>query len=154
MTLCINEITDFSRFQSPLRELFELLACRQDKKALREITLKNPAYQKMDKETAYVASVLMGVKPEKMSNAKNQEGSYNMCKGLQDLMLEERTEGHIEGRAEGRIEGRAEGCAEGLDILILLQKKLLEENRMEDMLKTIHDSSYRDRMLKEFGFLL
>ena len=136
--LCINEITDFSRFQSPLRELFELLACRQDKKALREITLKNPAYQKMDKETAHVASVLMGVKPEKMSNAKNQEGSYNMCKGLQDLMLEERTEGR----------------AEGLDILILLQKKLLEENRMEDMLKTIHDSSYRDRMLKEFGFLL
>ena len=91
--MCINKITDFSRFQSPLRELFELLACRQDKKALREITLKNPAYQKMDKETAYVASVLMGVKPEKMSNAKNQEGSYNMCKGLQDLMLEERTEG-------------------------------------------------------------
>ena len=124
MTLCINEITDFSRFQSPLRELFELLACRQDKKALREITLKNPAYQKMDKETAYVASVLMGVKPEKMSNAKNQEGSYNMCKGLQDLMLDNH---HYPSGRRIRFEQR-ENASITKSILSLF---LIQENRVD-----------------------
>ena len=133
--LCINEITDFEHFQSPLKELFALLAQRRNKDGLMELAMSNPAYRKLDEETAHVASVLIGVKPEKMKSVKNQgEESYNMCKALEDLISE----------------GREEGREEGVNTLIKLQKMLFEKNRAEDVWKMINDKDYLNMLLQEF----
>jgi len=131
--LCINEITDFSRFQSPLRELFELLAYRKNRTGLKKILAENQKYQRLDEETAKAVSVLMGVEGL-MKKSKNQgEETYNMCEALQEIAQDSRNE--------------------GINILNKLNMILVESNRMDDLLKAINNKDYRTQLLREFGLL-
>ena len=48
--------------------------------------IKNdPAYQKVDEEAVKAASVLLGNKRLMRKQNQNEEGTYNMCKALDDL---------------------------------------------------------------------
>ena len=94
--ICINELEDFSRFESPLKELFMVLACRQDKGKLRKLITENEIYQKLDSETADVIGVMVGMK--KQVKAQKKEGNeVNMCEALRDLVNDSKMEGKAEG---------------------------------------------------------
>lgn len=56
-----------------------------------------------------------------------------------------------EGRAEGLKSGRAEGLKQGQERITYLYRKLLAENRQEDLERAVKDDEYRERMLKEYG---
>ncbi len=79
--------------------------------------------------------------------------------GLAEGRAEGRAKGIAEGRAEGRVEGRAEGRAEGItegriearETLNKLIKRLLDDNRLEDIKKSVEDEIYQDKLLKEYG---
>ena len=104
--ICINEQTDFTCYQTPLREVFSLLRYRRDKRGLKKLLEEDPAYQEMDEETSQVVSVLMGA--EKFMEERERyrkEEKYNMCQALQEMMEDSRQEGREEGRKEGRKEG-------------------------------------------------
>ena len=60
-------------------------------------------------------------------------------------------EGRAEGLAEGKAEGRAEGEAIGEDKLGTLISKLLSEDRLEEAKKASTDSSFRQKLYKEFN---
>lgn len=113
--ICLNELTDFSCFHSPLRELFGLIPYRRDKKAMQAFLEANPAYRALDPETARTAGVLIGLTDFDVSFKKyhTTEG-YNMCTALRELVADARDEGWNEGRNKGREEGKAEGKAEGI----------------------------------------
>ena len=55
------------------------------------------------------------------------------------------------GIAKGIAKGKAEGKIEGEDTLALLMKKLLDQNRIEDVKRASEDKEYRARLMKEFG---
>ena len=94
--ICINELEDFSQFESPLKELFMVLACRQDKGRLRKLITENEIYQKLDSETADVIGVMVGMK--KQVKAQKKEGNeVNMCEALRDLVNDSKMEGKAEG---------------------------------------------------------
>ena len=98
--ICINELEDFSQFESPLKELFMVLACRQDKGRLRKLITENEIYQKLDSETADVIGVMVGM--QKQVNAQKKEGNeVNMCEALRDLVNDSKMEGMAEGMAQG-----------------------------------------------------
>lgn len=138
--ICVNEITDFSRFHTLLREFLQLLSCRENKVALNKLLSENPAFESIDEETAKAASVLLGVE---MHMEKNEEKeTYNMCKAFQDHWND--------GREIGRSEGRNEGRSEGINALNGLFKQLKQEGRMDDLLRSIEDNEFRDRLLQEF----
>ena len=59
--ICVNELTDCSGLRTSLRYLFALLPYRKDKEKLRKL-LENPAYGKMDEDTAWTISVLLGIR--------------------------------------------------------------------------------------------
>lgn len=137
--LCLNEVEDFSAFQSPLKELLAFLACREDKAKLKRILQENPAYSEMDEETAQVMKVFTGVNHMKAEKKViNEEVRYDMCKGLRDWAEEERENGMQKGIQKG-IEALIETCCElGLskeDVLSRIILKFdLEKNRAEEYL--------------------
>lgn len=121
---CVNENADFAVFHTELREVFEALRFRRDKKGFRQIIETNPAYGHLDRDTVEVLSVLMqapGIweEREKYMNHNNEnEEEYDMITAWQELLMDERAEGRSEGRSEGRLEGRSEGRMEGIQVLI------------------------------------
>lgn len=54
-------------------------------------------------------------------------------------------------RREARKKGLAEGRAEGSKVINLLNKKLLEDERMNDLQKSITDEAYQQKLLKEYS---
>ena len=90
--ICINELEDFSRFQSPLKELFMAIACREDKDKLKKLISENKSYQNMDSETAEVMGVMVGMK-KSLVKPKEEGESVNMCEALRGMLEDSRSEG-------------------------------------------------------------
>ena len=113
----VGEPMDCSGFRTSLRNLFSILPYRKDKKQLKELLNTDPAYQEMDEETARTISVLMGIKKfrEKEENYRTEEGKYNMCQAIQEMMEDSRlegiSEGELRGEARGIIRGETQGSA-------------------------------------------
>ena len=76
---------------------------------------------------------------EKIIEAEGEE--VNMCTGLKEWLLEEREEGHKEGHKEGR------------SVLNVLNIKLAEAGRVDDILKAAMDNEYQDKLLAEYGLM-
>ncbi|MBQ8232274.1 MAG: hypothetical protein IJZ34_10180, partial [Lachnospiraceae bacterium] len=95
--ICINELEDFSRFQSPLRELFMAIACREDKDKLKKLVAENESYQNMDCETAEVMGVIVGMKKSLVKPKEEGEG-VNMCEALRGMLEDSKAEGRSEGK--------------------------------------------------------
>lgn len=73
-----------------------------------------------------------------------KNGRVNLCQGLKDWIEDERMAGRIEGRIEGKMEGET--------LFINLTKKLLEDGRMEDLLRAVEDKKYREKLYLRYGF--
>ena len=131
--ICVNEIQDFTKFLSPLREFLQLLSCMEDDTRLQKLLIENEQIKSIDEETARAASVLMG-NEVLIENAKNEEEeTYNMCKALQKIM--------------------ADSKSEGFDISVTLFLKLNKDGRMDDWMIAIKDKKYRDKLLDEYGLV-
>ena len=50
-----------------------------------------------------------------------------------------------------REEGREEGRCEGINRINELNRRLLLDDRKEDMLRAVQDSAYQEELLKEYG---
>ncbi len=106
--VCLNEIEDFSVYQSPLKELFALIAAKGDRTKLKKLIQEDPAYQNMDEETAKIANVMIGGKRivAKMKEYQEEfEEEYDMCDGLKGIIEDSKNEGKIEGKNEERKVG-------------------------------------------------
>ena len=77
--ICVNEIKDFSKFNTGLKELFALMAYRKDKKGMMKFLESHKEYQHLDKETAEVISGMMGVESF-MENKEMYEEVENIRK--------------------------------------------------------------------------
>ena len=109
----------------------------QLKQRLQVLLTENEQFKSIDEETARAASVLMG-NEVLIENAKNEEeGTYNMCKALQKIMKDSKSEGYNEG----------------FDISGTLFLKLNKDNRMEDWMIAIRDKEYREKLLDEYGLI-
>ena len=54
-------------------------------------------------------------------------------------------------KREARAEGRAEGRTEGENRLNELNRRLLEEGKIEDLKKATVDKAYRDMLYDKYG---
>ncbi|MBE5926815.1 MAG: hypothetical protein E7270_07630 [Lachnospiraceae bacterium] len=98
------------------------------------------------------------VKANLMTTQK-RGGKTDVCKGIKDLVEEEKEKSRTEGRTEGRIEGKTEGERigeirgeiRGEDYMATLVGKLLEDNRMSELQKISSDKELREKLYKEYG---
>lgn len=85
------------------------------------------------------ASYMKEIKP----NIKTGGGGYDMCKAIADMIQD--------GRSEGWSDGEREGKKEAIDIINLLNSKLLQDNRQEDILRSITDPEFQKKLLAEYA---
>lgn len=116
------------QYQTELREFFQAMQCRQDKKRLMEL-LQTEKFQHLAAETEQVIAAHMNIRGLIQKMKKEEE---IMCKAFDDLMVDERNRGRREGKREGRIEGKRE---EKIQIIRRMQAKGLEESFIRQITK-------------------
>ena len=113
-----------------LRQLFLVVANREDRKKLETAIESDPAFKALDKETARVAGVLIGAEEFMEDKIMQEGGTVDMCTALKQL--------------------RAEGHAEGIALLNTLNQKLVQDNRMDDLLRAVSDVEFQKQLLTEY----
>ena len=132
--ICVNELKDFSKFRTSLRQLFLILANQEDRKKLETAIESDPTFKALDEETARVAGVLIGAEAFMEERIRQEGGKVDMCTALKQL----------------RAEGRAEGHAAGIILLNTLNQKLVQDNRMADLFKAMVDVEFQKLLLAEY----
>ncbi len=134
---CINEQEAFDTFHTEIKELFQLMKFRKDKKRLQQEMEGNPKYQRMDIESLEVLSVMLNApkiwkERGKYMNTEHEREECNMCQALREWIEEERSLGWAEGAAKGKAEGKVEGKAEELRLIVtnMLRRGMSDEDIM------------------------
>lgn len=99
-----REIEDFSKFQTSLGAVFEVIKASEDKEAMKKLIATNPKYKTMDNESVSAINTFIGV-----NIPINEEGDEtDMCKAWEDQ------------KEEGREEGIKTGIETGIELTKLV----------------------------------
>ncbi len=143
---CVNEEQDFSVFHTDIRNIFELLPLRKDKKRLLQKLEQNSTYKHMSEDSLELLSVLMNspgiwknrkkyLTENKANNImENQETEeYDMCQAIRELIEDGRQEGLSQGLSQGRMENLKQNVESLMNSLSISLEKACELlNRTED----------------------
>ena len=96
------EITDFSKFETGLRPLFELLKNASDEEKLNELITKDDTFTRVDVETVAAINLFVGTDIK----YDEKEEVVNMCKAWDDHKKRGIQEGMQRGMQQGMQQGR------------------------------------------------
>ena len=118
------EITDFSKFETGLRPLFELLKNASDEEKLNELITKDETFTKVDVETVAAINLFAGTDIK----YDEKEEVVNMCKAWDDHKKRGIQEGIQQGMQQGIQQGIQQGVQQGrcLEVYSLVQDGILE----------------------------
>ena len=94
-----REITDFTRFRTSIRQLFEVLQNAYDKDKMQEVLQNDKKFSNVDRETVEAINLFAGTDID----IDEKEEVIDMCKAWEEQKYEGREEGRELGREEGRI---------------------------------------------------
>lgn len=99
--LNLSQVHDYRNFRSEIRMLFELYDRRNDKEAFYEYLQHNADCRQIDEETAWALGKMLNFNMEKRKSrtVREEGGTADMCRAIEELI------------AEGKVEGKAEGDA-------------------------------------------
>ena len=104
------DYVDAEAYRTDLREFFQALQCRNDKKKLWEL-MRSERFQSISRETEMAIAVNLNLK---QVIRKMEEEEKNMCRAFEELIMEHEEIGIEKGKKEGIKEGIKEGLLEGL----------------------------------------
>ena len=118
------EITDFSKFETGLRPLFELLKNASDEEKLNDLITKDETFTRVDVET--VAAIYLFAGTDIKYDEK--EEVVNMCKAWDDHKKRGIQEGIQQGNQQGIQQGIQQGVQQGrcLEVYSLVQDGILD----------------------------
>ena len=123
-----HDSTDFRRFQTEKRLLFEMLSCQKDKEKMKEVLKRHSADSMVDKEST---KAILGIINEKvnlkaiMKKDEHDREVYDMCQAFEDY------------KEEGREEAREEACEK----IISIMKEL-----------NVAAETIREQLMEKFSF--
>jgi len=88
---------------------------------------------------------------QKMEVVRMSIYEYDEEKELKIIRADERELGYEEGMEEGIKEGIKKGIKSGEGRINLLNTRLIELGRVEDVLQAAKDRAYQEKLLAEFG---
>lgn len=92
---------DVEAYRTDLKEFFQALQCRNDRKKLKEL-MRSESFQNMERETEMAIAVNLNLKPV---IRKIEEEEKSMCRAFEELMMEQEEKGKSEGIKAGKREG-------------------------------------------------
>ena len=114
------EITDFSKFETGLRPLFELLKNASDEEKLNDLITNDETFTRVDVETVAAINLFVGTDIK----YDEKEEVVNMCKAWDD----HKKRGIQEGIQQGMQQGIQQGMQQGrcLEVYSLVQDGILD----------------------------
>ena len=150
-------------FTTGLRELIGMMKRRNSKVAMQEYFRENEErFRNMDDETYDLICTMINhrnlLKEKEKCRNKGKEG-VDMCKAIDDMILEGKMEGKMEGKREGILigekrgekKGEKKGEKVGEEKLSRLIAQLLKEDRLADIYKVTGSVQARRRLYREYG---
>lgn len=122
------ESVNVRNYHTDLREFFQAMQCRKEKKKLKEL-FQTEGFKNLSRETELVITAHLG---EKKLFQQVEEG-MSMCKALDDWMKEEREIGRREGQKQGQRQGQKQGQKQGRREGIRIGKLSSIKNLMETL---------------------
>lgn len=114
------DYVDAEAYRTDLKEFFQALQCRNDRKKLKEL-MRSEGFQNMERETELAIAVNLNLKP---IIRKIEEEEKSMCRAFEELLMEQEEIGIEKGKSEGIKAGKREGIKEGIKALIETCKEL------------------------------
>ena len=145
-----DDIEDFDKFNTELGKVFNFISYSEDKDEIRRRFYESESNEE-GMFSADAITLLNECVKANLKTTQKRGGKTDVCKGIKDLVEEEKEKSRTEGRTEGRIEGRTEGEHIGEDLMATLVGKLLEDNRMSELQKISSDKELREELYKEYG---
>ncbi len=149
----LSGLEDYSLFQTELRTLLELYACRRDKGKFAEYLHTHDECRSMDPGTFHALEVLTHSELLHTYLPKEKEVTVNMCKAIDDLIQDSMAEGMAKGIAEGRAEGKAEGKAEGEARMAQLIQILIDAGQLSVLSQALKDIQLRNQLFQQYQLL-
>ena len=137
-----NDIDDFDKFNTELGKVFNFISYSEDKDQIRKRFYESESNEESMFSADAIALLNECVKAN-LKTTKKKGGKTDVCKGIKDLVEEEKKKSRIEGESIGEIRGE--------DFMATLVAKLLEDNRMSEMQKISSDKELREKLYKEYG---
>lgn len=118
---------DYTAFRTPLKEVLKVMALREDKGGFERLVEQDPAYRRLDLETAETIAVLTNSRELLEDIGKEETEEYNMCRAMRELIADARENGAIQGRKEGLRQGIEQGKEFGAlqELYALIQDNVL-----------------------------
>ena len=118
------EITDFSKFETGLRPLFELLKNASDEEKLNDLITNDETFTRVDVETVAAINLFVGTDIK----YDEKEEVVNMCKAWDDHKKLGIQEGMKQGIQQGIQQGMKQGMQQGrcLEVYSLVQDGILD----------------------------
>lgn len=128
--LDLNAVTDYSKFRTELRTVFELYRCRNDKKKFREYVEGYEECRHLDEESCWIIGRFTNAEKLLTKSDKNKKEEKDMDIG--SAIWDIREEGVQEGISQGIIETCKEfGCSKEEIVLKLMKKLSMSQNEAE-----------------------
>lgn len=115
--LNLSQVHDYKNFHSEIKMLFELYDRRNDKTEFYKYLKYNEGCRQIDEETIWALGKMLNISTEKLRNRESQKegGKSDMCRAIEELVADGRTEGRLEGDAE-RIVKSIESTMDNLKV--------------------------------------
>lgn len=128
-----NEITDFDRFRTSLREVLEIVRVSEDREKMKETLDANPRFRNLENEAVSAINVFTGLKIP----VNKKERKTDMCKAWADQKAEGKAEATVD-----LLEDIGEPTAE-------LKKLIMEQTDLE-VLRNWLKLAARAKSIEEF----
>ncbi|KLU68566.1 MAG: hypothetical protein RHS_5604 [Robinsoniella sp. RHS] len=136
----ICKIKDYEKFETDLKAVFGLIQNRDSKQGFKEFIEKNKEHYKNMASDAYeVAAVFMHKKQllEFERLAKTEEGGIDMCKAIDEMILE----------------GEQRGELIGFELMGRLAKKMFEDGKTKEFFEFACEQDKRQDLLEKYQII-
>lgn len=141
--LDLNAVTDYSKFRTELRTVFELYRLRNDKKEFKEYVEGHKECRHLDEESYRMIGRLTNSERLLLKAGKEGREEENMSSVIEELI------------EDGRLEGLQEGISQGMKALIEAYRELgctKEETVAKLMEKCTLSRSEAEKYAEEYGY--
>lgn len=140
-TLIEADFVNADDYRTDLREFFQAMQCRKDKKKLNELC-RTEKFLQLSTETAWAIAVHLN---RKYLAVKVEKEGMVMCQAFDELMEDKRLEGIREGKREGKKVGKREGKREGKkEERIAIIRHMLHEGMDQAIIRRVTKCSKKE----------
>ena len=152
----ICKIKDYEKFETDLKAVFGLIKNKDSKQGFKEFIEKNKEHYKNMASDAYeVAAVFMHKKQllEFERLVKTDEGGIDMCKAIDEMILEGEQRGEQRGEKRGEQKGKLKGELIGLELMGRLAKKMFEDGKTKEFFEFACEQDKRQDLLEKYQII-